>query len=68
MHHFFTRPAKAVELFRLEAAKRLLEDSGRNIDQIAQHCGYNDEERMRVTFKRNLGITPRDYRKRFYKS
>ena len=58
-------PAKAVEVFRLEAARRLLEDSTRNIDQIAVSCGFGDEERMRVTFQRNLGVAPRDYRKRF---
>lgn len=58
-------PAKAVEVFRLEAARRLLEDSGRNIDQIASLCGFGDEERMRVTFQRHLGVAPRDYRKRF---
>ena len=58
-------PAKAVEVFRLEAARRLLEDSTRNVDQIAQLCGFGDEERMRVTFQRNLGVAPRDYRKRF---
>lgn len=58
-------PAKAVEVFRLEAARRLLEDSTRNVDQIAGLCGFGDEERMRVTFQRNLGVAPRDYRKRF---
>ena len=58
-------PAKAVEVMRLEAARRLLEDSERNIDQIARLCGFGDEERMRFTFQRNLSISPRDYRKRF---
>ena len=58
-------PAKAVELFRLEAARRLLEDSQRNIDQIARTCGFGDEERMRHTFQRHLAISPRDYRNRF---
>lgn len=58
-------PAKAVEVFRLEAARRLLEDSPRNIDQIAALCGFGDEERMRVTFQRHLSISPRDYRSRF---
>ncbi len=58
-------PAKAVEVFRLEAARRLLEDSTRNIDQIAVSCGFGDEERMRITFQRNLGVAPRDYRRRF---
>jgi transcriptional regulator GlxA family with amidase domain len=58
-------PAKAVEMLRLEAAKRLLEDSTRNIDQIALLCGFSDEEHMRVTFRRHLGVAPRDYRQRF---
>lgn len=58
-------PAKAVGIFRLEAARRLLEDTSRNIDQIARRCGFGDEERMRATFQRHLGVAPRDYRKRF---
>ncbi|WP_305807162.1 helix-turn-helix domain-containing protein [Stenotrophomonas sp. YIM B06876] len=57
--------AKAVEVFRLEVARRLLEDSTRNIDRIAVHCGFGDEKRMRVTFQRNLGVAPRDCRERF---
>ena len=58
-------PAKAVEIMRLEAARRLLEDSERNLNQIALQCGFGDEERMRVTFQRNLGVSPGEYRKRF---
>ena len=58
-------PAKAVEVFRLEAARRFIEDSPRNVDSIARLCGFGDEERMRVTFKRHLGVAPRDYRRRF---
>jgi transcriptional regulator GlxA family with amidase domain len=58
-------PAKAVEMFRLEAARRMLEDSERNIDQIARTCGFGDEERMRHTFQRHLSISPREYRNRF---
>lgn len=58
-------PAKALELFRMEAARRMLEDSPRNIDQIAQLCGFGDEERMRYTFHRHISISPREYRSRF---
>ncbi len=58
-------PAKAVELFRLEAARRLLEDSEHNINQIAQICGFQDAERMRITFQRNIAVSPSDYRERF---
>ena len=58
-------PAKAVEIFRLEAARRWLEDTSDNIDQIALRCGFGDAERMRVSFQRHLGVAPRDYRQRF---
>ncbi|WP_422766099.1 GlxA family transcriptional regulator [Pseudomonas hefeiensis] len=58
-------PAKAIEMFRLEAARRMLEDSQRNIDQIARASGFGDEERMRHTFQRHLSISPREYRNRF---
>ena len=58
-------PAKAVEVFRLEAARRLLEDSERNLSQIADLRGFGDEERLRVSFQRHLGVAPRDYRRRF---
>lgn len=58
-------PAKAIEILRLEAARRLLEESNRNIDQIARQCGFGEGERMRVIFQRHMAISPRDYRKRF---
>jgi transcriptional regulator GlxA family with amidase domain len=57
-------PGKAIELFRLEAAQRLLENSNRNLDQIALQCGFADGDKMRVTFQRNLGVCPSTYRKR----
>ena len=58
-------PAKVVESLRLEAACRLLESNDYNIDQIASKCGFGGEERLRITFQRNLSVSPRDYRKRF---
>lgn len=58
-------PAKAIELFRLEAARRLLEDGEDPIGSVARKCGFGDEERMRITFQRHLATSPRDYRQRF---
>ncbi|PTT30322.1 AraC family transcriptional regulator [Pseudomonas sp. HMWF021] len=58
-------PSKAIELFRLEAARRLLENSTHNIDKVARLCGFGDEERLRACFQRHLSISPRDYRSRF---
>lgn len=57
-------PAKAVEQFRLEAACRLLEDSGRNLEQVARLCGFGDEGRMRLAFQRRLQMSPKAYRDR----
>ena len=58
-------PAKAIEVFRLEAARRLLEETEQGVGRIARSCGFGDEERMRTTFQRHLAISPRDYRRRF---
>jgi transcriptional regulator GlxA family with amidase domain len=58
-------PAKAVEAIRLDAARRRLEETDERIEIIAENCGFNSEEKMRAAFIRNLGIPPRDYRKRF---
>jgi transcriptional regulator GlxA family with amidase domain len=58
-------PAKAVEAIRVEAARRRLEETGDRIESVAEDCGFNDEEQMRCSFIRILGIPPREYRKRF---
>ena len=58
-------PAKAVEEFRLEAARRALEDTCMSSKEIALRCGFLEEDRMRRAFHRRLGLTPQDYRRRF---
>jgi transcriptional regulator GlxA family with amidase domain len=58
-------PGKAVELFRIEAARRMLEQSEARLDQVARQCGFGSEERMRLSFQRNVSVTPSEYRKRF---
>lgn len=58
-------PSKAVEAIRVDAARRRLEETSDRIEAIAEKCGFSGEEQMRLAFVRNLGIPPRDYRKRF---
>jgi len=55
-------PAEWVEATRLEVAKRLLEQSTENADQIARKAGFTSYERMRRTFARRLGASPLAYR------
>jgi transcriptional regulator GlxA family with amidase domain len=59
-------PARALELFRLEAARRLLEQTRHSAAEVARKCGFGSEERMRVTFKRHLKVSPSDYRNHFF--
>ncbi|WP_305987649.1 GlxA family transcriptional regulator [Roseibium sp. MMSF_3544] len=58
-------PAKAVELMRVEAARRYLEETDLTITRIAETCGFRSDERMRKSFIRALGVPPHDYRRQF---
>ncbi len=58
-------PAKAVETLRVEAARRLLESGNAPIKRIAALTGLSDEQTLRRTFLRVLGVAPGDYRDRF---
>jgi transcriptional regulator GlxA family with amidase domain len=58
-------PAKYVEKLRVETARKLLEESDMNIEQIAQKCGLGGLVSMRRSFLRNLMVTPSDYRRTF---
>ena len=58
-------PARAVELIRVETARRQLADSAASIKRVAVHCGFGCEETMRRSFLRALSVTPQTYRERF---
>jgi transcriptional regulator GlxA family with amidase domain len=58
-------PARYVERVRLEAARRLLEDSAEPLATVARSCGFGTAETMRRTFIRSLGVGPAEYRRRF---
>ncbi len=60
-----TTPAKAIEMMRVETAKRLLEQSGTSLARIALQTGLGDEQRLRRAFDRHVGVSPSDYRKTF---
>lgn len=58
-------PARAVERYRVEAARRLLEQESSPLKRVAHRCGFGSEETMRRSFLRLLGTSPGDYRARF---
>jgi transcriptional regulator GlxA family with amidase domain len=60
-----TSPAKAVEAIRVQAARDLLGASEKSIKAIAAICGFQDDERMRRAFLRQIKTTPSLYRAQF---
>ena len=58
-------PARAVEQFRAEAARRLLESTPLSMQQIARCTGFGDDERLRRAFVKAYGVSPHGYRGRF---
>lgn len=52
-------------LVRIERAKQLLVDeSERRITDISLHVGFGDLSHFEKTFKRNVNVSPREYRRR----
>lgn len=58
-------PARYVERLRVDAARGLMESSGRNLKAVARACGFRNTQGMRRAFLRTLAITPQEYHQRF---
>jgi transcriptional regulator GlxA family with amidase domain len=58
-------PARMVEKIRVEAVRRILEETDMPIKRVAAMCGFRQEERLRRAFSRQVGTTPAEYRQRF---
>lgn len=58
-------PIEYVHTLRLEEAKQLLESNDEPIEAVAQEVGYEDAAFFGRLFRRKVGITPTQYRKRF---
>jgi len=58
-------PPHALQLaHRIRAARRLLE-AGRTIAETATATGFTDQSHLHRQFRRSLGLTPGEYRRRF---
>lgn len=60
-----TTPAAYVELARIDAARRLLENGQLSLQRVAYESGFPNQQAMRRAFARHLQVTPSDYRSRF---
>lgn len=50
---------------RVLYARRLLEETDLDIDRVADRCGFGTATLLRHHFRRIVGVTPSDYRRRF---
>jgi AraC-like DNA-binding protein len=56
-------PIEYLTRYRIEQARRILENSGDTISQIAMDTGFYDASHFIRVFKQCTGITPGEYRK-----
>ncbi|RZL37903.1 MAG: GlxA family transcriptional regulator [Rubrivivax sp.] len=62
-----TTPAAFVDHARIDAARRLAEESGLPAKRLADAVGYANADGFRRAFARRLGVSLADYRRRFAK-
>jgi len=55
-------PHKYVTAQRIQAARRLLAESGHSLERIAAQVGYDSAASLSRTFKRMVGMSPGSYR------
>jgi transcriptional regulator GlxA family with amidase domain len=64
-HELGTTPGRYLSQLRVEAARRLLEQTDEGLAQVASAAGFRSADVMRRAFWRALGTTPRRYRCHF---
>jgi transcriptional regulator GlxA family with amidase domain len=60
-------PLSYLQRVRIEAAKKKLERSRAPVSEITWQIGYADSSSFCRLFKKTTGLSPRDYREKFYR-
>jgi transcriptional regulator GlxA family with amidase domain len=58
-------PIEYLQFTRIEAAKKLLEQTGQQMTEVIYNSGYNDPKAFRKVFRKTVGMTPSEYREKF---
>lgn len=58
-------PIEYLQFVRIESAKKQLEQTNRNINEIVESSGYTDPKSFRKVFNKIVGMTPMEYREKF---
>ncbi|HTL07333.1 MAG TPA: helix-turn-helix domain-containing protein [Chitinophagaceae bacterium] len=60
-------PLEYIQRVRVEAAKKQLETSSKNVSEVMYEVGYTDSKAFRTVFKKITGLSPVDYRNKYNK-
>lgn len=58
-------PIDYIQRVKMEAAKRSLETTRRNVTEVMDSVGYTDTKAFRTIFKKITGLTPVEYKAKF---
>ncbi len=59
-------PTAYIQLLRVSKARELLETTVLSFNEIAWQVGYTDPAALRKIFRRQVGLNPAEYRRRFH--
>jgi transcriptional regulator GlxA family with amidase domain len=59
--------AEYIQRVKIEVAKMKLESSRENVNEVMYHVGYTDNKAFRSIFRRITGLSPVEYRNKYYR-
>lgn len=57
-----------IQRVKIEAAKMSLESSRQSVNEVMYDTGYSDPKAFRITFRKITGLSPVEYRNKYYRS
>jgi transcriptional regulator GlxA family with amidase domain len=60
-------PIEYIQRVKIEAAKKQLENSHKNVNEVMYDVGYSDVKAFRTVFKKITGLSPIEYRNKYNK-
>jgi transcriptional regulator GlxA family with amidase domain len=60
-------PIEYIQRVKIEAAKKQLESSRKNVNEVMYEVGYSDVKAFRTVFKKITGLSPIEYRNKYNK-
>ena len=60
-------PVEYIQRVKIEAAKKHLESSRKNVSEVMYDVGYSDMKAFRTVFKKITGLSPIDYKNKYNK-